>query len=129
MKKLAASILSSDFGRLSEEVGAVELAGADWIHVDVMDGHFVPNITLGPGVVRATRKTTSLPLDVHFMIEKPEIYIENFADAGADWLGEKGQERPSTAIAVNSGIRPARCCRGHLVRVCPAVTSSMKYSA
>jgi len=86
MKKLAASILSSDFGRLSEEVRAVELAGADWIHVDVMDGHFVPNITIGPGVVRAIRKTTSLPLDVHLMIEKPEDYIEDFADAGADWL-------------------------------------------
>ena len=86
MKKLAASILSSDFGRLSEEVKAVELAGADWIHVDVMDGHFVPNITVGPSVVRAIRNTTSLPLDVHLMIEKPEKYIEVFADAGADWL-------------------------------------------
>ena len=86
MKKLAASILSSDFGRLSEEVKAVELAGADWIHVDVMDGHFVPNITVGPRVVRAIRNTTSLPLDVHLMIEKPEKYIEVFADAGADWI-------------------------------------------
>ncbi len=86
MQKIAASILSSDFGRLSEEVKAVELAGADWIHVDVMDGHFVPNITIGPGVVRAIRKATSLPMDVHLMIEKPENYIEDFADAGADWL-------------------------------------------
>ena len=86
MKKLAASILSSDFGRLSEEVKAVELAGADWIHVDVMDGHFVPNITIGPGVLRAVRKATSLPLDVHLMIEKPENYIDEFADGGADWL-------------------------------------------
>jgi ribulose-phosphate 3-epimerase len=86
MKKLAASILSSDFGRLSEEVKAVERAGADWIHVDVMDGHFVPNITIGPDVVRAIRKTTSLPLDVHLMIERPESYIEAFADAGAEWL-------------------------------------------
>lgn len=86
MKKLAASILSADFGRLSEEVRAAELAGADWIHVDVMDGHFVPNITIGPGVVRAIRKTTSLPLDVHLMIENPETYIEAFADAGADWI-------------------------------------------
>ncbi len=84
MKKLAASILSSDFGRLSEEVRAVELAGADWIHVDVMDGHFVPNITIGPGVVRAIRKATSLPMDVHLMIERPEQYIEAFAEAGAD---------------------------------------------
>jgi ribulose-phosphate 3-epimerase len=86
MKKLAASILSSDFGRLAEEVKAVERAGADWIHVDVMDGHFVPNITIGPDVVRAIRKTTSLPLDVHLMIERPESYIEAFADAGAEWL-------------------------------------------
>ncbi len=84
MKKLSASILSSDFGRLSEEVKAVELAGADWIHVDVMDGFFVPNITIGPDVVRVIRKATSLPLDVHLMIDKPERYIEVFADAGAD---------------------------------------------
>jgi ribulose-phosphate 3-epimerase len=84
MKKLSASILSSDFGRLSEEVKAVELAGADWIHVDVMDGYFVPNITIGPDIVRVIRKATSLPLDVHLMIDKPERYIEVFADAGAD---------------------------------------------
>jgi len=86
MKKLAASILSSDFGRLYDEVRAVELAGADWIHVDVMDGRFVPNITIGPAVVRAIRKATSLPLDVHLMIETPENYLEAFADAGADWI-------------------------------------------
>ncbi len=84
MKKLSASILSSDFGRLSEEVKAVELAGADWIHVDVMDGFFVPNITIGPDIVRVIRKATSLPLDVHLMIDKPERYVEVFADAGAD---------------------------------------------
>lgn len=87
MKKLSASILSADFGRLAEEVRAVELAGTDWIHVDVMDGHFVPNMTIGPDVVRAIRKVTTLPLDVHLMIEKPERYLEAFADAGADWLG------------------------------------------
>jgi ribulose-phosphate 3-epimerase len=86
VKKLSVSILSSDFGRLAEEVKAVELAGADWIHVDVMDGRFVPNITIGPDVVRAIRKATSLPLDVHLMIERPERYIEAFIDAGADWL-------------------------------------------
>ena len=87
MKLLAASILSADFGRLAEEVAAVEAAGADWIHVDVMDGHFVPNITIGPDVVRALRKVTRLPLDVHLMIEKPECYLHAFAEAGADWLG------------------------------------------
>ena len=87
MGRLSASILSSDFGRLADEIQAVEEAGADWIHVDVMDGHFVPNITIGPDVVRAIRKVTRLPLDVHLMIEKPERYLRNFIDAGADWLG------------------------------------------
>jgi ribulose-phosphate 3-epimerase len=87
MKKLSASILSADFGKLAEEVKAVEAAGADWIHVDVMDGHFVPNITIGPDVVKALRKVTSLPLDVHLMIEKPGRYLEDFVKAGAKWLG------------------------------------------
>ncbi len=87
MKKLAASILSADFGKLAVDVAAVEAAGADWIHVDIMDGHFVPNITIGPEVVRAIRRATSLPLDVHLMIEKPERYFKDFIDAGADWLG------------------------------------------
>lgn len=87
MGKLSASILSSDFGQLTDEVQAVEQAGADWIHVDVMDGHFVPNITIGPDVVRAIRKATKLPLDVHLMIENPERYLQAFVDAGADWLG------------------------------------------
>ena len=87
MKRLSASILAADFGRLAEEVGAAERAGTDWIHVDVMDGHFVPNITIGPDVVKAIRKATTLPLDVHLMIEKPERYLQAFVDAGADWLG------------------------------------------
>ncbi len=86
MKKIAPSILSADFSRLGEEVRAVEEAGADVIHVDVMDGHFVPNITIGPLVVSGIRKTTSLPLDVHLMIEKPESYIEAFAGAGGNWI-------------------------------------------
>jgi ribulose-phosphate 3-epimerase len=87
MKKLSASILSADFGKLAEEVKAVEAAGTDWIHVDVMDGFFVPNITIGPDVVKALRRATTLPLDVHLMIEKPGRYLKNFVDAGADWLG------------------------------------------
>ena len=88
MKKLlSASILSANFGRLAEEVKAVEAAGADWIHVDVMDGHFVPNITMGPNVVRALSEVTRLPLDVHLMIEKPGRYLEDFVKAGAKWLG------------------------------------------
>ncbi len=86
MKKIAPSILSADFGRLREEVRAVEKAGADVIHVDVMDGHFVPNITIGPLVVAGLKKLTSLPLDVHLMIEEPERYIEAFAQAGSTWI-------------------------------------------
>jgi ribulose-phosphate 3-epimerase len=86
MKKIAPSILSADFGRLKEEVQAVEAAGADYIHIDVMDGHFVPNITIGPVVVEAVRKITSLPLDVHLMIENAGAYIPDFARAGADIL-------------------------------------------
>jgi ribulose-phosphate 3-epimerase len=84
MKKIAPSILSADFARLGDEVRAVAAAGADYIHVDVMDGHFVPNITIGPLVVEAVRKVTDLPLDVHLMIENPDLYIPGFADAGAD---------------------------------------------
>jgi len=84
--KLAPSILSADFGRLAEEIAKVEDAGADWIHVDVMDGHFVPNITIGPIIVEAARRATDLPLDVHLMIEEPTRYLEAFADAGADLL-------------------------------------------
>jgi ribulose-phosphate 3-epimerase len=84
MKKIAPSILSADFSRLGDEIRAVEAAGADYIHVDVMDGHFVPNITIGPLIVAAARDITSLPLDVHLMIENPDRYIPDFAAAGAD---------------------------------------------
>jgi ribulose-phosphate 3-epimerase len=84
MKLIAPSILSADGSRLHEEIAAVEKAGADWIHIDVMDGHFVPNITMGPAIISALRKTTKLPFDVHLMIENPESYIESFAQAGAD---------------------------------------------
>lgn len=84
--KVAPSILSADFSRLGEEIRAVEAAGADVIHVDVMDGHFVPNITIGPLVVEACRKVTKLPLDVHLMIENADRYVAEFARAGADYL-------------------------------------------
>src|SRR3990170_4854673 len=86
MIKIAPSILSADFSRLGEELKTVEEAGADWIHVDVMDGHFVPNITIGPLIVEAVRKSTKLPLDVHLMITNPELYIADFAKAGADYI-------------------------------------------
>lgn len=84
MIKIAPSILSADFSRLGEEVKAAEKAGADLIHVDVMDGHFVPNITIGPLVVKAVKKVASVPLDVHLMIEDPDKYIKDFAESGAD---------------------------------------------
>ncbi len=86
MVKIAPSILSADFSRLGEEVERLEAEGADWIHVDVMDGAFVPNITIGPAVVKAIRPWTSLPFDVHLMIASPERYIRQFADAGADYI-------------------------------------------
>jgi ribulose-phosphate 3-epimerase len=86
MIKIAPSILSADFARLADGVAEAEAAGADWIHVDVMDGHFVPNLTIGPPVVKALRRVTELPLDVHLMIEKPEQLADAFIDAGADWL-------------------------------------------
>jgi ribulose-phosphate 3-epimerase len=83
---IAPSILSADFSRLGEEVRAVEAAGADVIHIDVMDGHFVPNITIGPLIVKALRPITSLPLDVHLMISDADRYLQDFIDAGADWI-------------------------------------------
>ncbi len=86
MKRIAPSILAADFTRLGEEIKAVEDAGADWIHVDVMDGHFVPNITMGPVIVEAARQATKLPLDVHLMIENPDRFISDFISAGADLI-------------------------------------------
>ncbi len=83
---IAPSILSADFGRLAEQVSEAAEAGADWIHVDVMDGHFVPNITIGPAVTAAVRAATDLPVDVHLMIEEPDQYLSAFADAGADYI-------------------------------------------
>ncbi len=83
---IAPSILSADFTRLAEEIREVEKGGCDVIHVDVMDGHFVPNLTIGPPVIRWIRKTTKLPLDVHLMIDEPILYLEDYKNAGSDWL-------------------------------------------
>ncbi|KPJ75503.1 MAG: ribulose phosphate epimerase [Deltaproteobacteria bacterium SG8_13] len=93
-KIIAPSLLSADFARLAEEVRAVEQAGADWIHADVMDGHFVPNITFGPLVVEAVRRVTSLPIDVHLMIENPDRYIADFAKAGANYISVQVETCP-----------------------------------
>jgi ribulose-phosphate 3-epimerase len=86
MSLLAPSILSADFSNLSQQIRLAEIGGADWIHCDVMDGHFVPNITIGPLIVKAARKITKLPVDVHLMIENPDKYVEAFAQAGADYI-------------------------------------------
>jgi ribulose-phosphate 3-epimerase len=91
---IAPSILACDFGRLFDEIQAVTDAGADWIHVDVMDGHFVPNITIGPRIVEAARDATQLPLDVHLMIEQPERYIESFVKSGATTVGVHAEACP-----------------------------------
>jgi ribulose-phosphate 3-epimerase len=109
--RIAPSILSADFGRLAEEVRAVEAAGADWIHVDVMDGRFVPNITIGPLVVEAVRKVTRLPIDAHLMIVEPERYVDAFAKAGANLISVHAEVSPHlhrTIQAIRAaGARPA----------------------
>ena len=109
--RVSPSILSADFGRLAEEVRAAEAAGADWIHVDVMDGRFVPNITIGPVVVEAVRKATKLPIDAHLMIVEPERYVEAFAKAGADVVSVHAEVSPHlhrTLQAIRgAGARPA----------------------
>ncbi|MBW2029967.1 MAG: ribulose-phosphate 3-epimerase [Deltaproteobacteria bacterium] len=111
MGKIAPSILSADFTRLGEEVKAVERAGADYIHIDVMDGHFVPNITIGPMVVKAVRSITKLPLDVHLMISNPDQFIHDFAEAGADILTVHAEAvhhlHRSVQLIRRSGLRPA----------------------
>ncbi len=103
-RTIVPSILSADFGRLDEEVKAAAAAGADWLHLDVMDGHFVPNLTIGPAVVAAIRRATTLPLDVHLMITDPARYAPRFIDAGADWISIHGETGP-TAAGVLADIR------------------------
>jgi ribulose-phosphate 3-epimerase len=102
--KIAPSILSADFSRLKDEIQAVEAAGADWLHVDVMDGHFVPNITIGPVVVEWVRKVTRIPVDVHLMITDPDKYAPEFIKAGADWISI----HPDTCADPNSTLNKIR---------------------
>lgn len=108
---VAPSILASDFGWLAREIARAEAAGADWIHVDVMDGHFVPNLTIGPAVVAAARAATALPLDVHLMIEAPERFIDDFARAGASTLTVHAEATTSLWRTLQRirelGVRPA----------------------
>ena len=92
MKLLAPSILSADMSNLSQQIRLVEMSGADWIHCDIMDGHFVPNITFGPVIVKAAKKCSKLPLDVHLMIKNPDNYLEDFRDAGADIISVHFEE-------------------------------------
>jgi ribulose-phosphate 3-epimerase len=110
MKLIAPSILSADFTRLKEEIAAAEAAGADWIHADVMDGHFVPNITFGPLVVEAVRRVTGLPIDVHLMINDPDRYIGDFAKAGATFISVHAETclhlHRTVQLIRDSGSRP-----------------------
>ena len=106
MRLIAPSILSADFSKLGDEIKAVEAAGADWIHADVMDGHFVPNITIGPLIVEAVKRVTDLPIDVHLMIENPDNYISAFAEAGASHISVQVE----TCIHLNRTVQRIKDC-------------------
>jgi len=106
MRLIAPSILSADFSKLGDEIKAVEAAGADWIHADVMDGHFVPNITIGPLIVEAVKRVTDLPIDVHLMIENPDNYIPAFAEAGAAYISVQVE----TCIHLNRTVQLIKDC-------------------
>ena len=109
MKMIVPSILSADFTRLGDELRAVERAGADWVHVDVMDGHFVPNLTMGPMTVESVRKVTTLPIDAHLMIDNPDTFIERFAAAGATHISVHAE----SVVHLNRSLQLVRSCGAH----------------
>jgi ribulose-phosphate 3-epimerase len=122
MTYLAPSILSADFSNLSQQIRMTEMGGADWIHCDVMDGHFVPNITIGPVIVKAVRKTTKLPVDVHLMIENPDKYLEAFVDAGANYISVHVEEVVHLNRTVNR-IKELGCKAGVVINPATPVSA------
>ncbi|MDH3268724.1 MAG: ribulose-phosphate 3-epimerase [Ignavibacteria bacterium] len=114
MSIIAPSILSADFSILAQQIRLTEMGGADWIHCDVMDGHFVPNITIGPIILKAVRKSTKLPIDVHLMIEKPDKYLEAFADAGANYISVHVEEVVHLNRSINR-IKELGCKAGVVI--------------
>lgn len=122
MSKIAPSILSADFSNLAQQIRLTEMGGADWIHCDVMDGHFVPNITIGPVIVKAARESTKLPIDVHLMIEKPDKYLEAFAEVGADYISVHVEEVVHLNRTINR-IKELGCKAGVVINPATPVDS------
>lgn len=122
MAIIAPSILSADFSNLAQQIRLTEMGGADWIHCDVMDGHFVPNITIGPIIVKAARKSTRLPVDVHLMIEKPDNFLEAFAEAGADYISVHVEEVVHLNRSINR-IKELGCKAGVVINPATPVNS------
>jgi ribulose-phosphate 3-epimerase len=120
---LSASILSADFSNLADQIHQAEDAGVDWIHIDVMDGHFVPNITMGPFIVETCRKITKLPLDAHLMIENPDLFTEAFAKAGADRISIHLEENPNILRSLQR-IRDLGCKNGLVINPGTQITSA-----
>ena len=119
---IAPSILSADFSNLTQQIRLVEMGGADWIHCDVMDGHFVPNITIGPVIVKAAKKSTKLPIDVHLMIENPDNYLEAFAEAGANFISVHVEEVVHLNRSINR-IKELGCKAGVVINPATPVNS------